>query len=182
MMKAYFLSLLLSSSAFLSLAQDVKLDKIVKLNNETLSVHVVTVGEQNISFTYPNETVVNTLSKNQIKEIDFASGRVQAITERVTITGEQDWEKVLITTLESDVSGLVRKGELRAKATGGSTFSNQANIDARATEKLKKQAAKIGAHIVLIQSQNTQRASFGNVGQMGQGPSSLKQGVAYGYE
>ncbi|AMR28990.1 hypothetical protein A0257_19060 [Hymenobacter psoromatis] len=181
-MKNHLSSLFLVFASFNCFAQDVKLDKIVKVNNETLSVKVVTVGEQSISFTYPNETVINTLSRNQIKEIDFASGRVQTITERIIIEGEQDWQKVIVTTLESDVSGLVRKGEVKAKATGGSTFSNQANIDARATEKLKKQAAKLGAHIILIQSQNTQRASFGNVGQMGQGPTSLKQGVAYGYQ
>ncbi|WP_223652423.1 hypothetical protein [Hymenobacter psoromatis] len=50
---------------------------------------------------------------------------------------------------------------VRAKATGITSLSNQANIDARATEKLKREVAKLGAHIVLLQAQNTQRGIYG---------------------
>lgn len=180
-MKQNITTLLLSFFAITSQAQDVKPDKLIKLNDEALTVNVVSVNENSVSFTYPGEKAVNVLSKNQIKEIDFASGRIEKMSSKVVITGEEDWEKVQVTTLESDVAGLNRKGEVRAKASGGSTLSNQANIDARATEKIKRAAAKMGAHIILIQAQNTQRGAMGTFGQMGQVPTSLKQGVAYGY-
>lgn len=180
-MKITATALLLALFAGAAHAQDVKSDKLVKLSNEALLVNVVSVNERDVSFTYPGEKVVNVLSKNQIKEIDFASGRVEKITEKVVIASEEDWQKVIVTTAESDVAGLVRKGEVRAKATGATALSNQANIDARATEKLKREAARMGAHIILIQAQNTQRGSMGNMFQTAQAPTSLKQGVAYGY-
>ena len=180
-MKRITLTLALALVALVSQAQDVKPDKLIKLNSEEVLVNMLSVDENTISFTYPGEKVVNTLSKNQIKEIDFANGRVEKLTDKVVIRGEQDWEKVQVTTLESEVAGLSRKGEVRAKASGGSALSNQAIVDARATEKLKRAAAKMGAHIILIQAQNTQRGALGAFGHMGQVPTSIKQGIAYGY-
>lgn len=174
-MKMSFLLLALTSGV--AHAQGVKLDKIVKLSGDTLRANVTTVGEQSVSFTYPGESVTNTLSKNQIKEIDFASGRVQPMSTRVTVRGEQDWANVLVTTSENDVAGLVRKGEVRAKASGMTTMSSQANIDARATEKLKREAARLGAHIVLLQNQSNQHGLYGLTT-----PGSMKQGIAYGYQ
>ena len=159
----------------------VKPDRLVKVTNEELLVNVVSVNEREVTFTYPGEKAVNVLSKNQIKEIGYASGRVEKMTERVVIVSEEDWQKVAVTTLESDVAGLSRKGEVRAKAAGATAMSNQANIDARATEKLKREAARLGAHIILLQAQNTQRGAMGNAFQTAQVPTSLKQGVAYGY-
>jgi len=180
-MNKNIIALIFSCIALSSQAQDAKPDKIVKLNSEELAVTVVNVDENNVSFTYLGEKAVNMLSKKQIKEIDFGSGRVEKFSEKTVINGEQDWEKVQISTLESDVTGLKRLGEVRAKASGGSNFSNQANIDARATEKIKRAAAKMGAHIILVQAQTTQRGVIGGFGHMGQVPTSLKQGVAYGY-
>ncbi|GAA4054816.1 hypothetical protein GCM10022409_47400 [Hymenobacter glaciei] len=180
-MKTTTTALLLTLFAFSAKAQEVKPDKLVKLTNEELLVNVISVNEREVSFSYPGEKAVNVVNKNQLKEIEFASGRVEKFSEKVVIASEEDWQKVVVTTLESDVSGLSRKGEVRAKASGATALSNQANIDARATEKLKREAAKMGAHIVLLQAQNTQRGSMGNAFQTAQVPTSLKQGVAYGY-
>ncbi|MBJ6119008.1 hypothetical protein JAO76_12445 [Pontibacter sp. BT310] len=174
-----FLFLFISIQCF---SQERKPDTITKLNGESMEVLVSTVGDKEISFVYLNETVTNVINKNQVKEIKFASGRVQKFSEKIVINGEQDWEKVIVTTLESDVAGLVRKGEVRAKASGGSTFSNQANIDEKATMKLKKEAAAMGAHIILIQSQKTETGGYSGAGGMGTVPKSLKQGVAYSYQ
>ncbi|MFD2246651.1 hypothetical protein [Pontibacter ruber] len=173
------LFLFYSSQCF---SQEKKLDTIVKLNGETLVVSVSAVNEKDIAFVYPNESVTNVISKNQVKEVQFGSGRIQKFSEKVIVKSELDWEKVQITTLESDVVGLVRKGEVKAKAAGGSTLSNQKNIDEKATMKLKKEAAALGAHIILIQSQKTETGGWSGAGGMGTVPKSLKQGVAYAYE
>jgi hypothetical protein len=165
-----------------SFAQEKKTDTIIKLDGESLIVLVSAIGEKEITYTYPNESISNVISKNLVKEIQFASGRSQKFSEKVIINGEQDWEKVHITTLESDIAGLVRKGEVKAKAAGGSTLSNQKNIDEKATMKLKKEAAAMGAHIIFIQSQKTETGGWSGAGGMGVVPKSLKQGVAYSYE
>ena len=176
-MKKFLSFLLLVLTGFAAHAQEPKPDKLVKISGDTLRVNVAGVTEQEVSFTYPGEKMTNTLSKNQIKEILFANGRVEKLSQKVIITGEQDWAKVLVTTSDNDVKGLVRKGEVRAKATGMTTMSSQANIDARATEKLKREAARLGAHIILVQNQTSHAGIYGLTT-----PGSLKQGVAYGYQ
>ncbi|GAB3961928.1 hypothetical protein GCM10028805_61710 [Spirosoma harenae] len=169
-------SLLLVLSTVGAFAQDM----IVKLSGQELSAKVTEVGENEIKFKYPNEDLTNTVSKNLVKEIRFASGRTQPISTRVEILMEEDWPKVQITTLENEVAGLAKIGEVRAKANGATVFSNAAKVDERATEKLKREAARLGAHIVLIQSKNVRGADYNYFGSTT--ARSVLTGVAYGYE
>jgi hypothetical protein len=176
-----FLAVLLFSTS--AIAQTRKADTIFKIDGDSLSIYITSVNEKEIVYTFPEESITNVISKNVVREVHYGSGRKEVITEKIIIRGEHDWEKVLITTLESDIKGLVRKGEVKAKATGGTTFANQQNVDDKATMKLKKEAARMGAHIVLIQSQKTESGSYGfNAYGTSSLPKSLKQGVAYSYK
>lgn len=62
----------------------------MKVNGETVAAKVTAVTDHDVSFVYPGEDVVNVLNINQVKEVDFASGRVQKLTERVEIHSEND--------------------------------------------------------------------------------------------
>ncbi|WP_046243896.1 hypothetical protein [Hymenobacter terrenus] len=171
MKKTVTLLAVLCAVAHTSFAQEVKTDKIVKLNGETVSAKVTSVTDRDVSFVYPGEEAVNVISANQVKEIDFASGRVQTLATRVEIHSEEDWGKVVITTIESDVKGLVSKGDVVAAAIPMTAFSSQANMDARATEKLKRKAAKLGAHMILLTGDQASILAGKTV----------KKGVAYSY-
>ncbi|GAB4037928.1 hypothetical protein [Spirosoma jeollabukense] len=162
-----------NSSAF---AQDV----IVKLNSQQLNAKVTEGTGTDVKFKYPNEDLVNVVSKNLVQEIRFASGRTEPVSTRVEIFTEEDWPKVQVTTLESDVAGLAKLGEVRAKANGATVFSNSAKVDERATEKLKREAARLGAHLVLIQSKNVRGSDYNYFGSTT--ARSVLTGVAYGYE
>ena len=124
-------------------------DKLYTHKGDTLNVYIKEVNENSIKFTYPNEQSVNTLSKNVIEKIEHQSGRVEQVSEKIVIKGFKDWEKVVVTNLESDVQGLTKGEEMKAKAKG-TTFTSQGRVEARAFDKLKKEAASKGYHTLLI--------------------------------
>lgn len=167
------LFIVLNSNTF---AQDV----IVKLNGQQLNAKVTEVTGTDVKFKYPNEDLVNSVSKNLVQEIRFATGRTEPVSTRIEIFTEEDWPKVQVTTLEGDVAGLAKLGEVRAKANGATAFSNAAKVDERATEKLKREAAWLGAHIVLIQSKNVRGSDYNYFGSTT--ARSVMTGIAYGYE
>jgi hypothetical protein len=124
-------------------------DKIVKLNGDTITCRVSEITDDNIKYRYEGEDVLNNISKNIVKQIVFNSGRVQEFSKRIIINGVDDWQKVQITNLESDIEGLTKHKILTKKAKG-TTFTSQGKVERRVMDKIKKEAAANGCHIVLI--------------------------------
>lgn len=152
-------------------------DKITTHTGENITCKVTEVAENTIKYKFEGEDMINNISKNLVEEIVFSSGRTQKITDKIIINSESDWEKVQITNLESDTNGLKKKGEYMAKASSGWSTTGEGKMQAKAMEKLKKLAAKNGAHIVLILTTTSKGGSFGISG----GAKSSVTGVAYGY-
>jgi len=127
-------------------------DKVVKRNGEVIEVEIKKSTPEIIEFTYPNEDVVNELSKKTIKEIVYSSGRVETCNTNLeipVIESEKDWEKVIVTYLESDVKGLTRVKDLKATSGWGGAMGSSLGYN-NAVKSLKKQAAKLKAPILLI--------------------------------
>lgn len=141
--------LLLSTLGCLLTVYSYSQDKLYTHKGDTLRVYIKEVNENSIKFTYPNEQSVNTLSKNTTEKIEYESGRIELLSTKIVINNKQDWQKVKITNLESEVQGLTRGSELKAKAKG-STMTSQGKVEARAFDKLKKEAAENGYHTLLI--------------------------------
>lgn len=173
-MKTMILSFMLALLLMVAKAQPAT-DIIVKHTGEKLNVTIVSVDDK-ITFTYPSEKAVQSISKNCVREVIFSSGRVQEITEKVVVSGEDDWKKVIITNDPEDVKCLVRKGEVSGSANNTWSFKSKKGVDDKATMKIKKQAAKLKAYIILIQDQTKTGETVLT------GASSDKSGVAYGYE
>lgn len=153
-------------------------DRIDKLNGDTITCKVSEITDDNIKFKYEGEDLINNISKNIVQEILFNSGRVQEFSKRIVINGEQDWQKVQITTLESDIEGLVRGEEMMAKASSGWSTTGQGKMQKKAMDKMKKQAAAKGYHIVLLIT----TTSKGGHGGMSGGTKASVTGVGYKYE
>jgi hypothetical protein len=135
--------------------------------DEILLVNVKQVTIDGVMFTYPKEDILNTISKNVILKIKFKSGRVQSFSESNfnLITGSEDWQKVAISQVESEIIGLHKLDEVRSKAKGTTEFSTVSNVQNRAYDKLKMQAALLGANVVFLVNQATlggKSASFIN--------------------
>lgn len=146
-------------------------DKIVKLNTEVIDCRIREVNGKFISYSYENEDLINTISKNIVKEIILSSGRTQLITEPVVIKSDSDWEKVKLTTFESDVEGLERGQELSTSSSSG--FSGQGKTQAKAIEKIKRLAASSGYHMIFLLTTTGEA--------MGKGSKSSITGVGYKY-
>lgn len=122
------------------------------------------VKENAVTFVYPNEEVLNTIYKNTIHKIVFKSGRVQTFSEATalqTIDNVDDYEKITITSLESEVQGLYKLGDVSAKAVGTTELSNQERVKNRAYRKIKIAAAMMGANIIYLTHQRTEGNKIG---------------------
>ncbi|MDN5205114.1 hypothetical protein QQ008_27250 [Fulvivirgaceae bacterium BMA10] len=155
-------------------AQENQYDVIQLLNGESLRVKVTIITERSVTFNYPGESISYTKSKNNIQDIFYASGRREKVNEKINVQDEKDWMKVIITNIPEDVEGLSKRGDLKVKSTATTVFTGAAKIDEKATNKLKKQAARLGAHIVYVQSETNDRG-LRNVNR------SIKSGTAYSY-
>ena len=155
---------------------EIKNDTIFQLNNEILVCKVININEFEIVYSFVGEVLTNTISKKQVKEIHFGSGRVQKFSEKIIINGENDWEKVMLTTIETDIIGLTKKGDVKGNAVG-TTLANMNEIKNIAEKKIKIEAAKMGCHIVYIQVYNVLDSQFGKV----MGKVNIN-GIAYSYK
>lgn len=88
------------------------------------------------------------INNNNVSGIKFESGRIQTISNKTIINGENDWNKVQVTTLFEDVSGLSKVKEYSDKSFAVS--APQAKAKAKVLEKVKRAAATDGCHMLLI--------------------------------
>ena len=104
-MKKILLSVFAGLFTVLAFAQGTN-DKMLKHSGETLDVKVIKVGEQTISYKYPGEDAEQTIGKFAVATITYgSSGRKEDISEKITISGKDDWEKVEVLTDKAQVIG-----------------------------------------------------------------------------
>lgn len=153
-------------------------DKIFKHSGEIVEGKVIRLDEYTIVFKYDGEDAENTIGKYAVEKIIYGkTKRQEDVTEKITINGEDDWEKVVILEDKSFIAGLKKVGEVRGK-TGLINFQTGNTGDKKASKKLKMDAAKIGCPFVLMVSDKTTvGASSNSLG----GSQAIKTGVAYKY-
>lgn len=90
--------------------------------------------------------------------------------KNIVVKSEDDWEKVILTQTASEIEGLIKKGELKESTVNlGVMMTPVKKTENKLRIKIQKDAAKIGAHIVLITP-------------MVEGSSFNLSGIAYGYK
>jgi hypothetical protein len=154
-MKILFLTIALMGLSFTVFPQE-ECDTIYS-NNGKLIVFIKEVTSDAIIYQYPGENFTNSLYKNSINKIIFSSGRTEiftVMTNENKVKSGKDWEKVSITSLESEILGLNKIGEVTTRAKGGSEFANVDKIKDKAYRKLKIEAAMHGANKVFLLSEN----------------------------
>ncbi len=173
-------NLLLVAFLFTSVFLNAQADKLFKHNGETINVKVVKLEEYTIIFKYDGEDAENTISKYAVEKVIYGkSGRVEEVTAKIVINGEDDWEKVVVLEDKAYISGLKKGGELRGK-TGFISFHTGNTADKKAEKKLKMEAAKTNSPFILMMSDKTINQSGAS------GPSfgavqSVKTGISYNY-
>ena len=147
-------------------------DKMYKHTGEKLDVKILKVGDFTVNFTYPNETAEQTIAKYAIAKIEYSSGRKEDISEKIVVSSKDDWEKVIILEDVAATVGLKRQGEIKGKTAGMLSYRTAGNADKKSLERLKKEAAELGAPFVLLTSDKDARFST----------QSIKKGFAYSYK
>lgn len=144
---------------------------------EKIPCTVKQIGTETISYSYPNEELVNTISKRDVKKITFKSGREQVFNELSsykTIHGANDYKNVTVTISSNDVNGLFQIANLTSKEQAGTIFANMEKIKQKAIDKLRIKAAMMGANYIYYQENRTTGYSASN-----QGYTTYLEGVAY---
>lgn len=171
-MKTIMLSMLASMLTFASFSQTA--DKMQKHSGETLEVKIIKVGETTIAYSYPGEDAEQTIGKFAVASITYGkSGRKEAISEKVVISGKEDWEKVEILTDKSQVIGLVKGEELKGKTSGLLSYNSAGSADKKATKRIKEAAAENGAPFILMTSDKSDGYGV---------KQAIKKGIAYSYK
>ena len=159
--------------------QEKQPDKVYLHTGDIWKVSVIELTDTGVKYKFQGEDLVNNISKLLVERIEFSSGRTQKITDKVVIEGEADWEKVQITNIAEEIKGLTRKGEVHSKSTGAwGAASNAKKVYMKAEEKLKKEAAKLGAHSIYMKDLVVKDGDM----MSGQWAKSMLSGVAYGYK
>ena len=182
-LKEYFLkisliAILLLANASISYAQ---VDTLVS-NNQKIPCYIKEVTPDAVRYSYPGEEIVNTVYKNTVQKIIFKSGRIQTFAEATSyknVEGVMDFDKVSVTTLESEVRGLYKLSDVSSKAKGLTVFSSQERVKDRAYRKMKIQAAMFGGNVILLTNQRTEGNKFGGYWQSGSTAETNLTGIAY---
>ncbi|MFY7741988.1 MAG: hypothetical protein ACOVQR_05030 [Flavobacterium sp.] len=173
MKKIIFMALILVSAI-----ASAQVDKIYKHNGEVVEGKVIKLEEYTIIFKYDGEDAENTVGKYAVQKIVYGkTGRVEDVTEKIVVNGEDDWEKVVILEDKAYIAGLKKAGEVRGK-TGLINFQTGNTGDKKASKKLKMDAAKLGCPFVLMTADKTTVGANSNA--LG-GSQAIKTGVAYKY-
>jgi hypothetical protein len=170
-MKKLLLLFVMAFGALVTFAQN---DKMKKHSGETLEVKVLKVNETTINFKYPGEDAEQTIGKFAIASITYGtSGRKEEMTEKVIVSGKDDWEKVVILTDANEVVGLKKGEEIRGKTSGMFSYNTAGSADKKATKKIKEEAADVMAPFILLVSDKSDNHGV---------KQSIKKGVIYTYK
>jgi hypothetical protein len=139
-----------------------KMDTIYT-HNKTIVCTIKEVGDENVKFSYPNEEILVSLSKNRIAKIIYTSGREEIFAESTSyrkIKGWEDWGNVLTTKVDDEVDGLYKLGDVSSKVKAGTSLSNLNKIKNKALRKIKIRAAMLGANVVYLSSDHTEGTRY----------------------
>ena len=156
-----------------SFAQTAGVDKLYKHSGQTLDVKIVKVGEFSITYKYPGEDAEQVIGKLAVGKITYSSGRTEEISEKIVVSGKDDWEKVQVINEKAQLVGLKAGEEIRGKTSGLLSYNTAGSADKKASRKIKEAAAELGAPYVLMTSDKND--GFGI-------KQSIKNGVAYSYK
>lgn len=151
------------------------------LNNKKIACTVKEITPDAVKYT-DSGGIINSVYKNAVQKIIFKGGRVQIFAEATSfkgINGVMDYDKVAITSVEREIAGLYKLGEVSSKAKGTTKFSNEERVKQRAYRKFKIEAAMLGANVIYVSNQRTEGNKFGTYHDGGIPAETNLTGVAY---
>jgi hypothetical protein len=122
-------------------------DKVITLIGDTIDCRILEFNGIALTFRLSSKDSVCYMTSGKIYQLLYSDGQIQNVSQRISISGENDWKKVIITYDTAEVEGLVKVGDLKATTK---IISDEETVLEKGEIKLKKEAAEMGAFIVLI--------------------------------
>ena len=126
-------------------------DKVIILNGDTIHCQILEFNGIALTYKLSSPDTVCYMSSGKIYQILYSNGEIQNVSKRIMIAGKKDWEKVILTSDMADIEGLVKVSDLKTK-TYAAYDVEKARDEGQI--KLRKEAAELGAFIVLITDQH----------------------------
>jgi hypothetical protein len=151
----------LDSTALAGLDKIITFDKAVYVGK----VHNITFTE--VRFICPPDGALNSINKSRVSQILYSDGRRDVFialdnrsvqqkelvdTSRIMIKNQKDWMKVLVTENPDEVTSLVEKGDIKIRYESEMGNANNEELMRGASVLLKKKAALMKAHYVLVET------------------------------
>jgi hypothetical protein len=161
----------------------IKKDKIVKRNGDSIFCKIIGKNLYEVEYQKSGSKTITKLSTASIKELFYSDGRYELIDNNPekkkkdwTVTAaEKDWNKVLVTSEQADVAGMIEKGNIEAAFEAKKMNTDVDFLEKNAYSILKKKAYSLKAVAVLIVSKTINR-TYGEL------PNIVVKAVAYGKE
>ncbi len=148
-------------------------DTIVGLGGNKIACKIIQVSSTKVTYQVPDKEAIQELERKQIQKLLYESGRIEVFNKPlVMMVEETDWRSVVLTEDPSEVEGLTEKGKVESESYKRAKNKQQAKRSAQI--RLQKQAANMGATIVLITTLDA-KGGYGEV------PSYKMKGKAYGW-
>ena len=127
-----------------------QVDVIKKQIGETLRGRIISVDDNVIVFTYEGQDVPYTIAKNAVEKITYGrTGQVIQTSNKIAVTSQADWAKVVILENLENTKGL----EVGPRIGDGADLANYQsgnNGNSAVARKLKAEAARLGYQFVLV--------------------------------
>jgi hypothetical protein len=142
-------------------------DKIITFDREVFVVKIHNITYAEVRFTYPFSETLNAINRSKISQILYSDGRRDVFialddrtvkqkelvdTTRIIVKSQKDWMKVVITEDPAAITGLKALGYLKAHYEAEKGNIGNDELMNRVGVILKKKAAIMKAHCVLIET------------------------------
>ncbi len=166
--------LVLSISPFKIQAQDT----LHFHNGKKVVGKIISVNEYTVTYKYQNEDATQTAGRYAVEKINYQSGRIDNISEKITINGEDDWQKVMLLEDRTQIAGL-KKGSIIRSNTRFLNLHSANTSERKSFERLLKEAAKINSPFLYItyEHETLYPGLIWSIGATQQ----VKRAVAFGY-
>ncbi len=181
-MKKIITTTLLIVLAQVSIHGQQSLDTLFFVDGKKEAVQLTGLTEESVQYNYYGEGIPISTPKTRLEKVVTRSGReviFENTSKKKSVYTAEDWEKVEITNVESEVEGLIRVGNVSGKAKGTTNFSSLEKLQSRSMTKMRMQAAFLGCDVVFMLNQTNTDSRFGSALSFSQTASSTLSGTAY---
>lgn len=169
-----FILVMLIVSSFAIRAQDT----IYFHNGNKVIGKMIAANEYTITYKYLNEEATQTAGRYAVEKINYQSGRIDNISEKININSIDDWQKVMLLEDKTQIAGL-KKGSVIRSNTRFLNLHSANTSERKSFEKLMKEAAKIKSPFLYItyEHETLYPGIIWSIGATQQ----VKRAVAFGY-